>query len=121
MSEQETFVHAGTSHASAADERRASIRYRCHHWVRYRPQPVEQHEQCWARARDLSVGGVGMLTNRHLTAQTALVIEFRSPTSQACFTLSARVAHATRDGAGNWVIGCAFDQPLSEEELDALL
>jgi hypothetical protein len=39
-------------------------------------------------------------------------------------TVQARVVYAkphVADGAPCWMLGCAFDQPLSEEELQPLL
>jgi hypothetical protein len=118
MSEPTIPAQADSIPTQPENERRTTIRIRCNHWVRYRLQPLERYERCWANVRNLSAGGIALLTNRHVKPDTRLVLELRSRTSDAIVTRSARVAHATRDSAGNWVIGCEFDTPLDEAERD---
>ena len=72
---------------------------------------------------DISQGGIGLLLSHCFQAGTELAIELREHSGAIRRVVRARVVHAqaTNDG-GNpaWLLGCAFDSPLSEEELEAL-
>jgi hypothetical protein len=76
------------------------------------------------KIRDISQGGVGLLLRHRFRPGTRLTVELRSHSGAYLRTVRARVVHAKPavvDGVVCWVLGCAFDQPLSEEELQPLL
>jgi hypothetical protein len=89
--------------------------------VGYIPQSAESGERGWARAKDISQTGVRLLAPRHFKRHSRLSLRLYSTTSLAYRVVSVRVAFAYRDYIGSWVIGCKFDKPLSQAELDALL
>jgi hypothetical protein len=73
--------------------------------------------------RDISRGGVGLLLRHCFGRGTDLAIELRAATGEVRRTIRARVVHATAvvvEGSHCWLLGCAFDQPLSDEEFQAL-
>ncbi len=76
------------------------------------------------RVRDISCGGVGLLLRHRFQPGTRLDVELRASMGAAQRTVSVRVAHSravSADGAPYWLHGCAFDRPLTDEELQALL
>jgi hypothetical protein len=76
------------------------------------------------RVRDISCGGVGLLLRHRFQPGTRIEVELRASTGAALRTVSARVAHSravSADGAPYWLHGCAFDTPLTDEEVQALL
>jgi hypothetical protein len=73
--------------------------------------------------RNISRGGVGLLLRHRFQPGTDLTVELRDAAGELRRTVGVRVAHATAvlvDGIDCWLLGCAFDQPLSEEEFQAL-
>src|SRR5262245_43968556 len=74
-----------------------------------------------AQVVNVSTDGLGLLLGYGLPPGTSLVIEFRVPGEADAPALLARVAHATAQGDGTWLIGCAFDLPLTDDELRVLL
>jgi hypothetical protein len=101
--------------------RRGYVRYQCGPATPGRLQVV--HGEEWHRVwlLDLSLGGAGLLLNRPLDPGLALVLRLRSDRQHKNYDLPARVAHASRQPDGDWIIGCEFDQQLTDELLDALL
>jgi hypothetical protein len=73
--------------------------------------------------RDLSRGGVGLVLRHCFKPGTDLTVELRDAAGALLRTVPVRVVHATAvyvEGSPRWLLGCAFDQPLSEEEWRAL-
>ena len=109
--------------AATAAERRAFVRIASDLSATCRPA-VPTREQGWpGKLRDISRGGVGMLTWHRFRPGTYLDIELRDRDGELRHTVTARVAHATPvlvDGSRYWLLGCAFDDPLSEQEFAAL-
>jgi hypothetical protein len=122
MSEPETTPGHETS-ACRLGERRAFVRLASDLTVTCRPSG-RLLDAGWAgTARDISRGGVGLLLRHRFRPGTALDVELRQPTGALLRTIRVRVVHATAtlvDGSPCWVLGCAFSQPLSDEELEAL-
>jgi hypothetical protein len=109
-----------TAHkTSAASERRASLRHPCD--LESACQPLTASSIQWpGRIRNLSAGGIGINLARSFEPGTVLAIDIRSR-DQRVETLTARVVHARLQDDGSWILGCAFANPLSEEDLKALL
>jgi hypothetical protein len=83
-----------------------------------------RHDVSWpGRLKNISRGGVGLLLRHCFRPGTDLAVELRRPTGAFLCSVKVRVVHATAvfvEGNHLWLLGCAFDQPLSEEELQAL-
>ncbi len=53
-------------------------------------------------------------------AGTVLAMDLHGRDESILRTLFARVMHVTLQNDGSWLLGCAFANPLSEEDLTAL-
>jgi hypothetical protein len=75
------------------------------------------------KVRDISPGGVGLLLRHRFRPGTPLTVELRGSTGTLLRAVAVRVVHATAvvvEGGHCWLLGCAFDRPLSGEEFRAL-
>jgi hypothetical protein len=113
MSDQSIPVSAGIPTSRPQGERRAAIRYQCKQKFSYFLTP--KSERLFARVRNISVTGIGLVMSRPLDRGAVLTIELKA------MQLSGRVIHSTRDAAGTWLVGCQFDTKLSEAKLLELL
>jgi hypothetical protein len=86
--------------------------------------PGGAREVGWpGRVRDISRGGVGLLMRHCFRPGTALEIELRGRSGEVLRTVAARVVHATAvraDGHTCWLLGCALDHVLTDEEFASL-
>jgi hypothetical protein len=74
--------------------------------------------------RNISRGGVGLIVRHRFQPGTRLTIDLQAARGEERPALAVLVVHATpasADGAPCWLLGCAFDRPLTEEEFQALL
>jgi hypothetical protein len=113
MSDQSIPGSAGFATGRTQGERRAAVRYQCNQTFSYFSSP--KSERLWARVRNISVAGIGLVTSRALDPGTVLTIEVKDKELSAC------VVHSTRDAAGTWLVGCRFDTKLSDAQLRELL
>ena len=58
---------------------------------------------------------------RRFEAGTVLAIDVQGKDETVLQTLMARVVHVMLQNDGSWLLGCAFNSPLGEEDLKALL
>jgi len=100
---------------------RATVRYQCAPATAGRIVIADDHEFQRAWVRDLSIKGAGLQLSKPLKPGLFLIIQLKSTNRERSFELPARVAHATPLPAGDFLIGCEFTNPLSQEELDELL
>jgi PilZ domain len=117
-------VQQGEATAASAIDRRAWVRYASNLPAAAR-SPGASREVGWGgQLVNISVGGIGLLLQHRFRRGTPLTVELKSPAGKVLLTADVRVAHATavRDRVScRWLIGCAFDQPLSEADLQRLL
>jgi len=108
--------------APTAGEKRAWIRFSCNG---DRPAQatllINPHNKIQAQVLNVSPGGVGLATKRHCEPGTPLKIELIDASGRTSRPMQIRVVHSTPKGKEDWVIGCAFETPLSEEDVAALL
>jgi hypothetical protein len=69
--------------------------------------------------RDVSTGGVGLLLARRFEKGTIFKIELGI--GSAARNIRVRVARVSAEAVGHWIHGCAFVDPITEDELAALL
>jgi c-di-GMP-binding flagellar brake protein YcgR len=100
--------------------RRVAVRYKCGLAT---PGRIRLEGEEWQRAwvLDLSFTGVGLLLGRSLQAGQHVVVHLRGIEQSKVHEAPCQVRHATRQVDGEWVVGCEFFQPLTAEQLDALL
>jgi hypothetical protein len=73
---------------------------------------------------DISLGGIGLILRHRFPPGAPLTVEMKSPTGKYLRDISVRVMHSRPvivEGDPCWLIGCAFSQNLTEEELQVLL
>jgi PilZ domain len=105
-------------------ERRAWIRFARDVEVTYRQAGAMKDAGWPGRVVDVSVGGLGLLLRHRFEPGTQLAVEVNNRAGTFRRTLLARVRHATAviaSGDPRWLVGCEFDQHLTEEELKALV
>jgi hypothetical protein len=109
--------------AATAAERRAFVRLASDLEATCRPVNHSQEVGWPGRVGDISRGGLGILMRHRLKPGSELAVELRDHTGRPLRTVIVCVAHATAvlaDGSSCWLLGCAFYEPLSEEEFQAL-
>lgn len=96
-------------------ERRAVVRSTCHRGIVYYAPLTRQRR--WARVRNVSVNGIGLLVGVPVELGTDLTIEMQSSDPGIPLTLVARVVYATKYEEGSWITGCRFRTRPTEEAL----
>jgi hypothetical protein len=71
--------------------------------------------------RDISTGGIGLISTRRFERGTLLVIEVPDEEQITPSPMVGRVVHITQTESGDWLIGCQFVGPLSDGDVQALL
>jgi hypothetical protein len=101
--------------------RRTETRYHCGPATAGRVNKADEETLRRAWILNLSATGVGLLLDGPLDAGTHLVIHLKSTNGSSFFDLAARVAHATVQANGEWLVGCELAEKLQQDDLDALL
>src|SRR5262245_14169726 len=104
-------------------ERRAFVRLACDLEATCRPVNHSQAVGWPAQVGNISCGGLGLLMRHRLRPGTDLAVELRDGSGRPLRTVLVRVVHTTAvlaEGATCWLLGCALDQPLTDEEFQAL-
>jgi hypothetical protein len=94
------------------DERRASQRAHPRKTTLGRVVATQPAQSLAAVVQDVSPGGVGLLANTPLEPHSLLWLELAGASP-----LGARVAHATPQADGTWLLGCELIDPLDRHEL----
>jgi hypothetical protein len=102
-------------------ERRAAVRHPCSGHGPDRLVVRAGTESRWARPCDISVGGIGLLLAQPVAPGTRLTIQMRGQQAALSPGLEAVVVYARPLEHGIWRVGCAFDHPLSDRELEQFL
>ena len=120
MSESESAGISRPVDGRSQIERRAWVRYPgrlgAFHLLDNNDEP-----RCWAQIKEVSRGGVALWLRAPVTVGTRLLIEVPETPGRPALPALMRVIHATRAKRGQWLVGCEFIQPLSNDELQALL
>jgi hypothetical protein len=100
---------------------RAGLRHFCAQLTPVRAVVRPTFRSVLVYVRDVSTTGIGLRCIEPWSSGSHVAINwnFGGPAQQR--TLRAHVVHATWDAENGWLIGCAFETPLSAEELENLL
>jgi hypothetical protein len=112
------------SDAERSDDRRTSLRHGCFLPATYRCRSwwllsfAQEAVVC-----NISRHGVSLQTRRPQEVGTLLTIELSAPCAGAAVgRLQAKVVHTQRTPVlRDWVLGCALENELSEDEVQALI
>ena len=107
--------------APSGPNQRATVRYRCPPASSGRVYLAEDVEFQRAWLHNLSTSGIGLLLTKPLEHGMFLTVVLKSPHSNRKYELPAHAVHSTQQSGGDWLVGCQFVYPLSEEDLDDLL
>jgi hypothetical protein len=103
------------------DRRRREPRYHCGPATLGRLVARESGEIRRGWVLDLSIYGAGLLMPQPLPEGTLMVLHVKSTAGDRSYALPGHVVHATTQMSGDWLVGCEFADPLSADDLDALL
>jgi len=123
MSEHETETDSKLLH-SFAPERRTFVRVATDLNATCRATEGSREVGWLGKVRDISRAGIGLFSTHRFRPGTHLTVDLRDRNDAVLRTVQVHVMHATPksiDGEAYWLLGCAFHEPLSEEELQALL
>lgn len=109
---------AGGTPPSGA-ERRASLRYYFSNEPERQPSAALTENRWAARVRDISATGVGLLCDRAFDGGRLLRIEVQA--TGTSIPLQVCVVRSVKQPSGAWLVGAAFTEKLSEEQLQAVL
>jgi hypothetical protein len=73
------------------------------------------------RLRDVSTGGIGLVSPRRFERGTMLFIEILGSQEENLPLLIGRVAHVSAHASGEWIIGCELGRQLTWAEVKAVL
>src|SRR5262249_22129791 len=101
----------------------------CRVWIRF---PCEadtvvasttggEAERWPATVLNISASGIGLRAGRDFPVNALLSLELSDFGAEPARTVLARVVHATPQGDQEWMIGCAFTDALTDDELQKLL
>jgi hypothetical protein len=103
------------------DRRRSGPRYHCGPATLGQVSTLQPCATQRGWILDLSKQGAGLLLTQPLTAGTLIVLHLKSTGGDRRYELPGRIVHATTQVAGDWLIGCEFADPLTPDDLEALL
>jgi hypothetical protein len=105
-----------TRAADGAPGRRAWVRYPCDA-LYGRALEGEDRSGWWTQLHDVSADGVALFLNRPLAAGTILSLELGLA---GLPSRRMKVIQARTGDEGQWIIGCQFITPMTEEEAERL-
>jgi PilZ domain len=106
--------------STAMWERRQSARHACD-GASTRASVFLGSEPCLATLRDISAGGIAVVVDAIVAPGDRLNVALHNSATGAWSCKVLQVVHATRAQGGRWLVGGAFSQALSAEELRPLL
>jgi PilZ domain len=101
--------------------RRGRVRFHCGPATLGRLVAAESTQVWRGWVLDLSESGAGLLLTCPLDPETHVILHLKSPSGDRLYQIRCRVAHATQQLTGEWLIGCDFTEPLTNDDLDCLL
>jgi hypothetical protein len=99
-------------------ERRAAIRYASEEDASC--ALGHQAPRAWGRVRDISALGIGLLVDREIIAGTRLMVEIAQKKPSIALRALGRVVHCRQQSETTWAIGCQFDNPLRDEDVQSV-
>lgn len=102
-------------------ERRESIRYGINLETSGRLIAALDDGKCQARVRNISAGGISLVLSHGAEPDTVLSVQLLNRPTMFLCKVQVRVTYAVEHPTGDWILGGAFIEKLSEEELRALL
>ncbi|HZT81372.1 MAG TPA: PilZ domain-containing protein [Gemmataceae bacterium] len=121
MNESAAACEAGDAQGWPGRERRLAVRYPCGLDTVCNIIDLPGAEVLPAWVRDLSATGVGLVTTRMFAPGAVVGIELDNPERGLRRRIPARVVYNIECPGDFWLHGCAFVNPLTPEEMAALV
>jgi PilZ domain len=102
-------------------ERRASTRYPCNLATSCRLAASVKDKGSSARVRNISAGGISLVTTQEFSSGHVVTIELRSMTRNFVRLRDVRVIYCIEHPSGDFILGGAFTSPLTDDEVKAFL
>jgi len=105
-------------------ERRAWVRYVSSGEVACQSAGALKDAGWPGKVLDISVAGIGLLLRHRFPPGAPLIVELKRANNHFHRTVAVRVMHSRpviAQGDHCWLVGCAFSQHLTEEELQEFL
>src|SRR5262245_36656813 len=99
------------------EERRVRVRYPCNLETTLYATNGQGPLRLSGRVRNISRGGIKLVVGQKFEPGELLNVELPGPDGQAAYNVLACVVHAAAGAAGDWALGCAFAQELTDDEL----
>lgn len=96
-------------------------RHRCDRRVSCYSMNEEGIQEFPAHLKDISLSGMALVIEEQVLDRLKLGVEMHCPDGMLSYLLVGQVVRRLPFSKGGWLIGCAFDRPLGEEELGNLL
>ncbi len=116
LTSRRRFTEAPVGVAAQEDDRRVhgrhptDVRTRC-------ARADDASSEFDARVRDVSPGGIKVILDRALEPGTLLTLKLPPREGADEVTVLACVVHCAESGFGEWLAGCSFSGPLSDDDL----
>jgi hypothetical protein len=102
-------------------EQRAAERLTCPVPTTVRLLAAPRRRPLRVHVRDVSVKGVGLISPELLDVGAELALDWTFGPTEAWRTLLVRVIHITPYHAGRCLVGCAFETPITEDEVSRVV
>ncbi len=105
----------------AGAERRESIRYGISLDTSGRLIAALDNDPSQVRVRNISSGGISLILTHSVEPDTVLNVQLLNRPTMALCKVQVRVTYIVEHPSGDWILGGAFIEKLSEADLRALL
>jgi serine/threonine protein kinase len=119
-SEHGNSFRAPTPTRLVRSERRATVRYPSGLNSACRPVGDEEGRYWFARAHDISAGGINLIMRRRFEPGTVLTVELQDKVGRPKRLTLVRVIRVQARADKRWTLGCVFDTEMCEEDVRAL-
>jgi len=102
-------------------ERREAIRYGISLETSGRLIADLENDQSQARVRNISAGGISLVLNHGIEPDTVLNVQLLNRPTMFLCKVQVRITYIVEHPSGDWILGGAFIDKLSEDDLRALL
>jgi c-di-GMP-binding flagellar brake protein YcgR len=102
-----------------ADERRVWVRYPANLAIGFKPAGAPHNTRLSARIRNISIGGINLLSNRAFQPGQLVTVELPGTKEQSPCHVLACIVHCLEEKNGEWSLGCTFSRELSDDDLES--
>jgi PilZ domain len=100
-------------------DRRAVERHASDALISFHPLALSKKDSLAALIKDVSPRGISLIVKHRFAPGTLLAIDLGDLGGSRPAPVLARVIHVTPRGKGKWVVGCALQEELSQQQVAA--